>query len=236
MWQPMTVASSLSIFALTLLGTFSSSYNRHFFTALLTTVLITQRNSPSFAWTASLGPNLWRLYGSEHTPTIVIRNAQSGPSSSPPLIHFIFLVHGYKGMSADLSYLQHNLRSCIEQRAFCSSNNNSQPCKVVIHNAISNELRTKDGVEQGGDRLFQEILHVIRTHVQQEHINNNTHLRHDATHSTTHVTLSMIGNSLGGIYRCVFATFNYSKLSCRHYSIIPNLFPFFAHSQSVDMP
>jgi hypothetical protein len=89
---------------------------------------------------------------------MIIHNPQSGSSSSisssPPLIHFIFLVHGYKGMSADLSYLQHNLKSIIEQRVFENTTNNnnnnlSPPYKVVIHNAVSNELRTKDGVGPG---------------------------------------------------------------------------------------
>jgi len=221
MWyyQPVTLTSSLSIYCiLTLLGTFSSSYSyssysysRHVLTALLTTFLVSHRSSAvaSFAWTAatvsasSASGSLFRKTTSDqstnriqHTPTVIVES----PKTSHALIHFIFLVHGFKGMSADLSYVQQNLKSVIEQRVFdgksdVSTSSKKQSCKVVIHNSMANEYKTKDGIESGGDRLFEEMLQVIRTHV---HLANQQGTMNST--NTTHITLSLIGNSLGGIY------------------------------------
>lgn len=59
----------------------------------------------------------------------------------------------------------------------------------VVHNAACNEGSTHDGVVKGGERLANEILEVIRGEIEQS-----------TQHYTQDVTISIVGNSLGGLY------------------------------------
>ena len=68
------------------------------------------------------------------------------------------------------------------------SNENDQPKgSLIVHNAACNEGKTHDGIVKGGERLLDEMLSVIRSEVRfrQEPVD---------------VTLSIVGNSLGGLY------------------------------------
>ena len=59
----------------------------------------------------------------------------------------------------------------------------------IVHNAVCNEGTTHDGVEKGGERLANEMLDVIRNELEPR------------THTNEHdVTISIVGNSLGGLY------------------------------------
>jgi len=58
---------------------------------------------------------------------------------------------------------------------------------MVVHSAICNERKTTDGVAAGGERLVEEMLHVIREEMKVRPLTQN-------------ITISVIGNSLGGIY------------------------------------
>ena len=69
---------------------------------------------------------------------------------------------------------------------------------LIVHNAACNEGKTSDGIIKGGERLVHEMLSVIRFEVmrkedrmQQEGASQQVH---------TDVTISVIGNSLGGLY------------------------------------
>ena len=55
--------------------------------------------------------------------------------------------------------------------------------RIVVHNVICNEGKTQDGVAMGGERLVKEMLSVIRSGA-----------------GTAVVTVSIVGNSLGGVY------------------------------------
>ena len=65
---------------------------------------------------------------------------------------------------------------------------------IVVHVPTCNERRTTDGVEKGGERLLDEILTTIRSTMmaQSKGSDSNTKLKQ--------VTVSLVGNSLGGIY------------------------------------
>ena len=180
--------------ALALLGALSSScYGRHWLSAI--TILIATQSAYIHAYSSP------RQAQDVLKPTTVLRSPVPPDLHAAPLIHFVFLVHGYKGKSTDLSYLQANLRKRMEQRASSLLPSPSPSPTLVIHNAVSNENQTMDGVQQGGERLFREILHTIRTHVQHEiRLSNINSSRLNVNHGSTHVTLSIIGNSLGGIY------------------------------------
>jgi hypothetical protein len=61
---------------------------------------------------------------------------------------------------------------------------------LIVHNAACNEGTTHDGVEKGGERLANEMLEVIRSELDKQRIHKS---KHD-------VTISIVGNSLGGLY------------------------------------
>jgi hypothetical protein len=57
---------------------------------------------------------------------------------------------------------------------------------MIVHAALCNEGKTTDGVQPGGERLVNEMVQVIRENMRRRR--------------TKSVTLSVLGNSLGGIY------------------------------------
>mmetsp|Transcript_11548 Transcript_11548/g.17151 ORF Transcript_11548/g.17151 Transcript_11548/m.17151 type:complete len:571 (-) Transcript_11548:511-2223(-) len=87
---------------------------------------------------------------------------------------------------------------------------------LIVHNAVCNEYKTADGVEAGGDRLAQEIMDVILAEVnkrrelerikkkQSNDIRNAQDVdninKDEDEDGVVDVTLSLVGNSLGGIY------------------------------------
>lgn len=145
---------------------------------------------------------------------------------APHVTHFCFLVHGYTGFSTvsdgrrvfwnvcfmrivltcigrfdcvmcmvqDLSYLETVMRLLAEQRKHQLVKASSKTRhEFVVHCTTCNEHRTKDGVEKGGERLLEEMLKIIRsTMAQKNDTDSNTELKQ--------VTISLLGNSLGGIY------------------------------------
>ncbi|KAL7536086.1 hypothetical protein ACHAXR_006928 [Thalassiosira sp. AJA248-18] len=76
-------------------------------------------------------------------------------------------------------------------------NENTKQSKntLVVHNAACNEGKTHDGIIKGGERLATEMLNVIRseqTGMQQQ--------EDSAQREPIDVTISIVGNSLGGLY------------------------------------
>lgn len=65
---------------------------------------------------------------------------------------------------------------------------------LIVHNAACNEGKTHDGIIKGGERLVDEMLSVIRSEVKR---------REQTSHrerAPIDVTISFVGNSLGGLY------------------------------------
>ena len=157
----------------------------------------------------------WRLPSSKPT-TIRIR------------IHCIVLVHGWMGNSKELSYLQSQLIQ--QGNAITNTNSttttNHDIASFLTYSSIINEGRTSDGVESGGQRLAYEInawMQQLRQQIQEDEYydnssnddssvdilnddrtqppplpnnsnqNINTNIQYD-------ISLSLIGNSLGGLY------------------------------------
>jgi hypothetical protein len=102
------------------------------------------------------------------------------------VVHFCFLVHGHRGLSKDLSYLQAVMQSLSEQEKRKRYKQDGLVHDIIVHPAVCNEGKTTDGVANGGQRLVDEMMSVIR----QE-------MKHRKSKS---VTVSIVGNSLGGIY------------------------------------
>lgn len=67
---------------------------------------------------------------------------------------------------------------------------------LVVHNTICNEGRTNDGIIMGGKRLVDEMLSVIRYEVKFK----DDAQQQQQQQGSIDVTISIIGNSLGGLY------------------------------------
>ena len=129
-------------------------------------------------------------------------------ASLPDVTHFCFLMHGLNGQSKDLNYLQAMLQCTADQYVSCrkkpsrgDSLEESKLENIIIHNIQSNERKTKDGIENGGSRMANEIVSVIQTEIQRQ-----KNITKDQTNKTklldrkVNITISVVGNSLGGLY------------------------------------
>mmetsp|Transcript_1412 Transcript_1412/g.2576 ORF Transcript_1412/g.2576 Transcript_1412/m.2576 type:complete len:607 (-) Transcript_1412:4794-6614(-) len=136
----------------------------------------------------------------EEEHTVVIRN-ENAPEDG--VTHFCFLVHGYNGRPADLLYLrtamanlaEKELSSTNRQREGASESTENTSKMIVLHSCQSNWGRTSDGVEKGGVRILDEIRSVIRDHIRVDTDNDG-----DQRAEPMNITVSLVGNSLGGLY------------------------------------
>lgn len=106
----------------------------------------------------------------------------STPPKTIQVVHVIVLVHGWLGNSLEMDSLKESLQIAIENNEATISSNT----EFVVHSAICNEGKTTDGIMAGGQRLAQEVNSLIRYIVD--------------THPDAKITLSICGNSLGGLY------------------------------------
>lgn len=100
------------------------------------------------------------------------------PNGASDTLHLIVLVHGIYGTPSSLEYIQTALRECSAQKPHH---------QVLVHLAQCNLGHTTDGVEKGGSRLAEEV------NAWLDQIFNQ-----DKKHKS--ITLSLLGNSLGGLY------------------------------------
>lgn len=138
-------------------------------------------NVPTSSVIASERIRQWNYHHSTSTMNETIKPQNKN-------IHVIVLVHGWMGNPVALDYLEQTIQS--------QSNNNND--MWIVHKAACNHGKTFDGVAKGGKRLANEIndlLHnVLSKELQQQQQLNNMNT------TTTTVSLSIIGQSLGGLY------------------------------------
>jgi len=104
--------------------------------------------------------------------------------------HFCFLLHGHRGFSRDLSYLQAVMQLLVDREKLKLAD---QPTKIrqdmIVHSPVCNEHKTTDGVVNGGVRLVDEMETFIRRTMSEKPVSTGKD-----------VTISVVGNSLGGVY------------------------------------
>jgi len=129
----------------------------------------------------------------EEQHTVVVKNPNVPKEG---IAHFVFLVHGYNGKPDDLLYLRTAMAGEAERRLASNAQNSdatlsngSHTKEIVFHSCQTNWGRTSDGIEKGGERILNEIRSVIDSHIQI-----------DEGDEHTNITISLIGNSLGGLY------------------------------------
>jgi Putative serine esterase (DUF676) len=138
-------------------------------------------------------------------------------SNATTVTHFMFLVHGHRGHSRDLSYVQavlRRLRPTTTNGANNGANAAAATARLVVHSCTANEKKTDDGVVAGGERLVQEMLNVIRSTLTHH---NNTSTTTSAS-ALRPVTISLWGNSLGGLYAryAIALLADACRASCRY--------------------
>lgn len=167
--------------------------------------------------------------GSEDAPPAnSARDMETSTDLPPPattMTHLCFLVHGHRGYSRDLGYLQAAIQGASVDRrrersralrchfskgsAQSSDTARSDDAEiqrllslghdVIVYNAVCNEGRTKDGVRAGGERLVEEMLEVIRAEASRISLEGQLNTSGNEV-DAVEFTLSIVGNSLGGIY------------------------------------
>jgi len=110
------------------------------------------------------------------------------PSDLDIKVHYVFLVHGWLGNDLEMSYIESAIRKAD------ANYNYSNFAKLVVHCTKTNNGKTSDGIAKGGKRLAEEIESFIRRDVIEQFNHNEN------SSSETHVSISLVGNSLGGLY------------------------------------
>eukprot|EP00429_Kryptoperidinium_foliaceum_P010692 CAMPEP_0176002298 /NCGR_PEP_ID=MMETSP0120_2-20121206/574_1 /TAXON_ID=160619 /ORGANISM="Kryptoperidinium foliaceum, Strain CCMP 1326" /LENGTH=577 /DNA_ID=CAMNT_0017334881 /DNA_START=265 /DNA_END=1995 /DNA_ORIENTATION=+ len=121
--------------------------------------------------------------------------------TSPEIVHFCFLLHGHRGLSKDLSYMQ-----VMMQKVAAEQKQSRSTHDMVVHTSVCNEGKTTDGIRNGGERLVQEIRdtieeEMIKRHPELHFLKDGSEPPKDDDPSTIYdVTISILGNSLGGLF------------------------------------
>jgi hypothetical protein len=114
--------------------------------------------------------------------------------------HVMILEHGICGNAAELGYVSEAcLREYNNTELSKIKKNKDHPSSLLVHSAVCNEGRLSlDGIENGGLRLANEINNVIRGVAFDKHKHKQN--KNDERIDTTTIALSIVGNSMGGLY------------------------------------
>mmetsp|Transcript_26135 Transcript_26135/g.39553 ORF Transcript_26135/g.39553 Transcript_26135/m.39553 type:complete len:626 (+) Transcript_26135:48-1925(+) len=144
--------------------------------------------------------NGWRG-GFTQVPSTVqksIHNEREGEPNSDNNIHthYVFLVHGWLGNSKEMSYLESSINHARESYTKSVFMKNNHDTRLITYSTIENDGKTTDGIANGGTRLAKEIQQFIKTDLTQ----NRNSLTLESDKKEHHVSISFVGNSLGGLY------------------------------------
>eukprot|EP00535_Pseudo-nitzschia_heimii_P009210 CAMPEP_0197174930 /NCGR_PEP_ID=MMETSP1423-20130617/1281_1 /TAXON_ID=476441 /ORGANISM="Pseudo-nitzschia heimii, Strain UNC1101" /LENGTH=654 /DNA_ID=CAMNT_0042623951 /DNA_START=70 /DNA_END=2034 /DNA_ORIENTATION=+ len=130
--------------------------------------------------------------------------------SSPSVVeatHVIVLVHGWMGNPSEMDYIRESIRNAAVATKSQSSSSSSSSSwsrvrhRFVVHSAACNCDKTDDGIAVGGSRLAHEINGLVRHVVRGECGREDLEERGGGgSCSRKKFTLSIVGNSLGGLY------------------------------------
>lgn len=104
-------------------------------------------------------------------------------------IHIMVLVHGIMGNHQELAYVKEALER--ELSVFIPPDSSTSD-KFLVHAATCNDQNSLDGIEAGGRRLANEINDIIKNLLMEEEV--------DGIDDPSIISLSILGNSLGGLY------------------------------------
>jgi len=122
-----------------------------------------------------------------------IDDAKSKPSDSNRTTHYVFLVHGYIGNDLEMSYIETAIETY--KAKYDSQTLNPNQNRIVICRTKDNNGKTSDGISEGATRLANEIEDFILNDTAEQLKRDE-----DSNIHEKHVSISFIGNSLGGLY------------------------------------
>jgi len=122
-----------------------------------------------------------------------IDTGRSEPSDFNITTHYVFLIHGILGNDLEMKYIETAIEKSLAKDDIQSLNVNQS--RLVVYRPNENNGMTKDGIAKGGARLTKEIEDFIRRDTAEQ-------LKGDELSSISerHVSVSFVGNSLGGLY------------------------------------
>mmetsp|Transcript_25845 Transcript_25845/g.60854 ORF Transcript_25845/g.60854 Transcript_25845/m.60854 type:complete len:552 (-) Transcript_25845:2612-4267(-) len=141
-------------------------------------------------------------YGSRGVTECDSMDATTGDrmGKSAIVTHVIVLIHGWMGNPAEMGYISESIQNAASKVG--ASGDGSVHHKFVIYSLECNEHRTDDGFAVGGSRVAKEINDLVR-HVVFDGTSsttNDTESDGDKERPIAFATLSIVGNSLGGLY------------------------------------
>lgn len=150
-------------------------------------------------------------------------NEASASETVSTVTHIIFLIHGWMGNALEMGYIRESIQNAVIEAAD-KKKYGERHHRFVIHSAVCNEDCTNDGIVAGGSRIAEEINALVRHIIvgdvcDDSNSNSNNHddienkintnrdncsssnssSRNVQFHSDP-ITLTIIGNSLGGLY------------------------------------
>jgi len=147
---------------------------------------------------AATGSSMPRMYPIPATPLL---------EGQP--VHLVVLVHGWLGNPSELGYLEQAIQrkaTQLKDNNIDSNNNNSvateqeqeaPPPLFLVHSSTANNGRTSDGIAAGGSRLASEINDWVKALTAKIATSSSSS---SPWNSNNTISLSFIGNSLGGLY------------------------------------
>jgi hypothetical protein len=142
------------------------------------------------------------------THSALAARSRTTPNDAPHThtkdVHFVILSHGFVGSSRDLTYLRD---------AICKAGT-SAGSSIITFCPTCNEGRTTDGVRKGGERLATSITRFLTSELSE-------------MGDVGEVKLTLIGNSLGGLYARYAASLLFGgdgQLVVGDRKIVPNMF------------
>jgi len=115
----------------------------------------------------------------------------SSTVASIAVVHVVILVHGWMGNPMEMNALRTSLVEAFVSGADEeeeNDKNDTDKVALLVHCAAANNGNTHDGIAAGGTRLAKEIRDLVGR------------LDGIPTTTTRTTTLSIVGNSLGGLY------------------------------------
>lgn len=140
-----------------------------------------------------LGNDLEMAYLSKAFSRLISPNGQQGidgsvESSGRPNAKRVRRSSSYQ---SQLMRNQHYVNSASEEECDLDT-------EIVVHSVKCNVGKTSDGIRNGGKRLANEIVDFIRSDVQTRLADSDC--CGENNEDDAHVTYSLVGNSLGGLY------------------------------------
>jgi hypothetical protein len=166
---------------------------------------------------------------SRRSSNIINNSNASKGVAAPVATHIIVLVHGFMGNPAEMGYIRESIKNAVvaagsnntdtDINANANVGGTQVHQRFVIHSSTCNSENTYDGIAVGGSRLAQEINQLVEHVVEKSdcgssdngisassssnstisNSNSNSKERNQASQQQQ-FTLSIVGNSLGGLY------------------------------------